>query len=290
MTGRNDPCWCGSGLKWKKCHYPTLPRDSKPKPDIYKKQGIRIKTESEIKGIRKSGHLAAKILDETCLRAKAGVTTQELNDFAHELHIKAGAIPATLGYGDPPFTKSICTSLNEVICHGIPNNIPLREGDILNIDVTCILGGYYGDCSKMVIIGETTPEKKLVANVAYHCLMNSVAALKPGLPLNKIGDIIEEFAAAHGCSVVNQFVGHGVGVDFHEGPQVCHHRNKNTTELIPGMIFTIEPMINAGARGATIDKIDGWTARTVDGRPSAQWEHMILITESGHEILTPWTL
>lgn len=294
MTGRNDPCWCGSGKKWKKCHYPTLPKEqetkSKATADLYRKQDIRIKNESEIQSIRKSGHLAARILDETCRMAKAGVTTQELNDFAFDLHRKAGAVPAPLGYGNPPFPKSICTSLNEVICHGIPSNVPLKDGDILNIDVTCILDGFYGDCSKMVVIGEASTERKLVTFVAYHCLMRSVEALKPGLPLNKIGDIIEEFATAHGCSVVNQFVGHGVGIAFHEGPQVCHHHNKNTTPLVPGMIFTIEPMINAGARGAVIDTKDGWTARTVDGKPSAQWEHMVLITESGHEILTPWHL
>lgn len=294
MSGRNDPCWCGSGKKWKKCHYPTLPKTLEPlstaAADAYKKQKIRIKNAEEIEGIRKSGHLAASILDKVCQMAKAGVTTQSLNEYAEKLHKEAGAIAAPLGYGKPPFPKSICTSLNEVICHGIPDQVPLKEGDILNIDVTCILNGYYGDCSKMVIIGETTTEKKLVTYVAYHCLMRSVEALKPGLPLNQIGEIIEEFATARGCSVVNQFVGHGVGIDFHEGPQVCHHRNKNTTLLVPGMIFTIEPMINAGVRTAVIDKIDHWTARTQDGKPSAQWEHMILITESGHEILTPWHL
>ena len=294
MTGRNDPCWCGSGKKWKKCHYPSLSPTEKAKPsglsDLYRKQHILIKTEEEIAKIRQAGHLAARILDETCKMAKAGVTTKELDDFAVKLHKEAGATPAPLGYGDPPFPKSICTSLNEVICHGIPGNEKLKDGDILNIDVTCILDGYFGDCSKMVIIGDTTPQKKLVSFVAYHCLMRAVEAVKPGLPLNKIGDIIEEFAAKHGCSVVNQFVGHGVGVEFHEGPQVCHHKNKNTTPLVPGMIFTIEPMINAGQRGAVIDIRDGWTARTVDGKPSAQWEHMLLVTDTGCEILTPWHL
>lgn len=288
--GRNDPCWCGSGKKWKQCHYPSTDKSqvNDLKQRYYRQYQIIIKNEEQIKGIRASCHLAAKILDATCAIAKEGVTTQELNDFAHKLHIQAGAIPAPLHYGQPPFPKSICTSLNEVICHGIPDKTPLHAGDIINIDVTCILNGYYGDCSRMVCIGAVTPEKQLVVDVSYESLMRSIAILKPGIPVSHIGNTIEAYATSCGCSVVNQFVGHGVGVDFHEGPQIPHYKNNMQVLLVPGMTFTIEPMINAGVREAIIDPIDRWTARTRDGRPSAQWEHTVLITEDGHEILTPW--
>jgi len=293
MIGRNDPCWCNSGEKWKKCHFPALPPNQNKVPldlskEYLRKYDILIKDSQQIEGIRASGHLAAKILDETCKMAKAGVTTLELNDFAHQLHKEAGAIPATLNYGSPPFPKSICTSLNEVICHGIPNEVPLVEGDILNIDVTCILNGFYGDCSRMVTIGKVSPERQLVVDVSYECLMRSIEILKPGIPISSIGDVIEDYATPKGCSVVNQFVGHGVGVDFHEGPQIPHHRNKNGILLVPGMTFTIEPMINAGVREAVIDNKDKWTVRTKDNKASGQWEHTLLITESGYEILTPW--
>ncbi len=291
MIGRNDPCWCKSGKKWKKCHYPAQGnaqnQDRKALQQEYKKKyQILIKSDKEIEGIRKSCRLAAQILDATCAMAKAGVTTQELNDFAVKLHKEAGAIAAPLNYGSPPFPKSICTSLNEVICHGIPNDVPLKEGDIINIDVTCILNGYFGDCSRMVTIGDVTEEKQRVIDVSHDSLMHSIEILKPGIFISEIGNVIESYAHARGCSVVNQFVGHGVGVAFHEAPQVPHCRNSVHIPVQPGMTFTIEPMINAGVRDAVIDPNDEWTARTSDGKPSAQWEHTILITDDGHEILT----
>lgn len=253
----------------------------------YRKQyGIILKTKEQIQGIRQACKLAADILDKTCKMAKAGVTTNELNAFAHQLHMKAGAIPAPLGYGTPPFPKSICTSLNDVICHGIPNDIPLKEGDILNIDVTSNLKGYFGDCSRMVAIGQIDEEKKRVMEVSYQCLMRAIQILKPGILICEIGNIIENYAGQHRCTVVNQFVGHGTGVQFHEPPQIPHHYNQVRIPLAAGMTFTIEPMINAGARSGYVDPKDRWTARTADGKPSAQWEHTLLITEQGHEILT----
>jgi methionyl aminopeptidase len=295
MIGRNDPCWCESGQKWKKCHFPhtgPTPIRSTHRADLkqeyLRKYQILIKDAQQIEHIRAACHLASRILEAVCEKAKAGITTQELNDYANRLHQEAGATPAPLHYGNPPFPKSICTSLNEVICHGIPDQTPLKEGDIVNIDVTCILKGYYGDCSRMVTIGEVSPERQLVVDVSYECLMRSIDILKPGIPISQIGDVIEDYATAKGCSVVNQFVGHGVGVEFHEGPQIPHHRNQNKILLVPGMTFTIEPMINAGIREAVIDPKDLWTARTKDGRASAQWEHTILITETGHELLTNW--
>jgi methionyl aminopeptidase len=285
---RNDPCWCGSGKKWKKCHFPNEGKsESSSKAQQYLKQyGIILKNEKQLEGIRRSCKLSAQILDALCQQARAGITTDELDELAQKLTREAGAKAATLGYGSPPYPKSICTSLNEVICHGIPDDTVLKEGDILNIDYTCILDGYYGDCSRMVIIGDVSEEKKRVVDVAYECLMRSIAICKPGIMLYEIGDAITDYAEEHDCSVVNYFVGHGVGIEFHEPPQVPHHRTRLKIPLEAGMTFTIEPMINAGAREAIIDADDQWTARTIDGKPSAQWEHTILITPTGHEILT----
>ena len=288
MISRNDPCWCGSEKKWKKCHYPDkgVPQSDELARTYKKKFGIHLKTEKEITGIRTACKLAAKILDELCKKAKAGVTTQELDNLSVKLHKEAGAKAAAYQYGDPAYPKTICTSLNEVICHGIPNDVPLKEGDILNIDVASILDGYYGDCSRMVMIGDVSEERKTVVDVAYECMMRSIQICKPGILLSEIGRVIEDYAREHGCSVVNQFVGHGVGVDFHEAPQVHHNYNNLHIPLAPGMTFTIEPMINGGVREGVIDPTNGWEARTVDGKPSAQWEHTLLITETSYEILT----
>lgn len=288
MIGRNDDCWCGSRKKWKKCHYPDQgPARQGSLADKYlKTYGILIKTPQQIAGIRRACKLAAQILDQTAKMVKAGITTNQLNSLAEELHKTAGARAAPLGYGHPPFPKSICTSKNEVICHGIPDDVPLKEGDILNIDVTCILDGYYGDCSKMVCIGKVSEERQRVVNVSKECLDRAISILKPGTLICEIGTIIEDYARAQGCSVVNQFVGHGTGVEFHEPPQVSHHYNELKIPLASGMTFTIEPMINAGVRSAVIDPKDQWTARTSDGRASAQWEHTVLITDAGCEILT----
>jgi methionyl aminopeptidase len=291
MLNRNDPCYCGSGKKWKKCHYPYAP--SKEDPSIlaerYLKQyGIILKTPTQIAGIRKACALTAKILDEACRHAKVGVTTDELNTLVHQLCLDAGAEPAPLGYGSPPYPKSICTSFNEVICHGIPDGRRIEEGDILNIDVSCVLGGYYGDSSRMVMIGKVSPERKKVVDIAYACLMHAIAILKPGVLLLEIGNVIDKHARENGCSVVDLFTAHGIGIEFHEPPQIPHNLNNLHIPLAPGMTFTIEPMINAGVKGAIIDRDDHWTARTADGKPSAQWEHTVLITPNGHEILTPW--
>lgn len=297
MIGRNDECWCGSGKKWKKCHFPnpgaglttsTVMTPEELKRTYLKKYDIIIKTKEQIEGIRQACVLTSTVLDAICAEAKAGVTTQHLDEVSQRLHREYNAIPACLNYGKPPFPKTLCTSLNEVICHGIPNETVLKDGDILNIDVSCIYNGYIGDCSRMVTIGQISPDKQLVVDVAYECLMRAITILKPGIPVNAIGEVIETYANSKGCSVVYQFVAHGVGIKFHEGPQVPHCRNKNNIVLVPGMIFTIEPMINAGVSEAVIDSNDGWVARTRDGKPSAQWEHTILITDNSHEILTKW--
>lgn len=288
MISRNDPCWCGSKEKWKKCHYPKLP----PHEALVKKYltefGIHLKTPEQIKKIKKACLITAHILDVLCKHAKEGVTTLELDELSRKLHKEAKVIPAPLGYGHPPFPKSICTSLNEVICHGIPDKRPLQQGDILNIDVSCIVDGFFGDSSRMVMIGKVSEEKSRVVEVSLESLKRAIAVCKPGAPIWHIGKAIEDFASSRKCSVVNQFVGHGVGIAFHEPPEIPHHYNSIDIPLAPGMTFTIEPMINAGVREGVIDPHDHWTVRTKDKKPSAQWEHTILITETGHEILTPW--
>lgn len=286
MITRNDLCWCGSGQKWKKCHYPRVPEESLPTRYL-NEYGIIIKTPSQIEGIREACKVTAKILDAVCQAAVAGVSTSELDSLAQKLHKQANAVAAPLGYGHPPYPKSICTSLNEVICHGIPDSRPLQEGDILNIDVSSVVNHrYFGDCSRMVAVGEISKEKELVMNVSLKCLELAIQVCKPGAPIRLIGKAIESYAKSKKCSVVNQFVGHGVGVAFHEPPDIPHYINDSDILMVPGMIFTIEPMINAGVRDAVIDPIDQWTARTKDGKPSAQWEHTILITPTGHEVLT----
>ncbi len=289
MISRNDLCWCGSEKKWKKCHYPEYAPGGPIASTYLQKYGIILKSEFQIQKIRAACQITAKILDTICAHAKKGVTTLELDELSQELHKTAGVIPAPLGYGEPPFPKTICTSLNEVICHGIPDKRPLQDGDILNIDVSCILDGFFGDASRMVMIGDVSLDKRLVVEVSHECLKRAIAVCKPGALISYIGDAIEDYATEQGCSVVNQFVGHGVGVAFHESPEVPHHYNRSQIPMTPGMTFTIEPMINAGVRDAVIDPHDHWTARTKDGKPSAQWEHTILITEKGHEVLTELT-
>ena len=287
MISRNDECWCGSGKKWKKCHYPlTQAASLDPLAASYlKKWGIVLKTKEQIDGIRNACRITAKILDLLCKEAKAGVATLALDSLSRELHKKFGVIPATLGYGQPPYPFTICTSPNEVICHGFPDENKLKDGDILNIDVSCIADGYFGDTSRMVVIGNVEEEKRRVVDVSYECMIRAISILKPGVMLFEIGQAIESYATAHKCSVVNQFVGHGVGLKFHEPPEVQHHYNNSQIPLAAGMIFTVEPMINAGVREAVMDS-NRWTARTADGKPSAQWEHTVLITNEGHEILT----
>lgn len=246
---------------------------------------IKIKTPEQIEGIRKSCQLAAETLKYLEQFAIPGNTTRLLNEKAHEFMLQHNAKPATLGYHGYP--ASICTSVNDVICHGIPGSYVLKEGDILNIDASTILDGYFGDTCKMYPIGEVSKEALDLMQVARECLRIGMEQCKPDNRLGNIGYYIAGHAQKHGYSVVYQFCGHGVGIKFHEDPEVAHIADKNTgPKLKPGMIFTIEPMINAGKARAKIDKGDGWTARTIDGKLSAQYEHTILITESGFEALT----
>lgn len=273
---RNEPCWCKSGKKWKHCHFPKTNRSN----------GVLIKTDEQIRGIRRASQTAATLLRELCSMAQIGTRLRQLDEYSKERHLQLNARPAPLGYGQPPFPGSICTSLNEVICHGIPDDTLLKEGDILNIDVTVELDGYFGDCSAMVSLHPLSDERSKVVKTSKECLDLAIEILRPGIKVGQIGQVIEKYAHSRDCSVVDAFVGHGTGVHFHEPPNIPHFANYSPITLLPGMIFTIEPMINAGVKEAVIDPKDHWTARTEDGRASAQWEHTLLITTQGCEILT----
>lgn len=247
---------------------------------------IIIKTKEQIEGIRQSSKLAARTLDYISGYVAPGVSTGYLDQLIEEYIVKHGAIPATKGYNG--FPKSSCISPNEVICHGIPSDkIILKEGDIINIDITTILNGYFGDTSKMFLVGEVSEEARELVETTRHCLDLGIQQVKPGNYFGNIGFVINRYARAKGYSVVYEFCGHGTGLQFHEEPQVDHTSRRNTGPIMkPGMIFTIEPMINAGRPTTRVDREDGWTARTVDNRLSAQYEHTVLVTETGFEVLT----
>lgn len=246
---------------------------------------IIIKNWRQVEGIRKSCQLAAKALKHAEQFIKAGVTTDSINAEVEKFILDNGAKSAPLGYKGYP--KATCISVNEVVCHGIPGNYTLKDGDILNLDVTTILDGYYGDTSTMFAIGEISKEAQHLLNVTQECLKIGISQAKPGNYLGNIGYAINNHAVKNGCSTVFTFCGHGVGIDFHEAPQVPHIAPKNSgVRLRHGMIFTIEPMINLGVPDVLINENDGWTATTKDGKLSAQYEHTILINRTGNEILT----
>ncbi|MBQ9260111.1 MAG: type I methionyl aminopeptidase [Neisseriaceae bacterium] len=248
---------------------------------------IIIKTPDEIEKMRIAGRLAAELLDYITPYIKAGTTTDELNTLCHNYQTQVqGCTPAPLGYGEPPYPKSICTSLNSVVCHGIPDNKPLKNGDILNIDVTVIKDGFHGDSSRMFCVGEVSPIAQRLIKITHECMMIGIEMVKPNARLGDIGYAIQQHAENNGYSVVREFCGHGVGRSFHEAPQVLHYGQKGTGAVLqPGMIFTIEPMINQGKRHIKILN-DGWTVQTKDRSLSAQWEHEVLVTDTGYEILT----
>lgn len=249
------------------------------------KSKIIIKTPEQIEGIRESSLIAANTLKAVEPYVKPGTTTQFLNKICADYMLAHQAKPATLGYHGYP--KESCISVNDVICHGIPGPYELRDGDIVNIDVTSIYKGYYGDTSKTYFVGEVSDHAKKLVAVTKECLRLGIEQCYSGNYLNNIGYNINKHAVAHGYSTVYEFCGHGVGIRFHEEPEVCHIAEKNTGPILaPGMVFTIEPMINAGKARAKVDRKDGWTARTIDGKLSAQFEHTICITKSKPFVLT----
>ncbi len=284
--GRNSPCPCGSGKKYKQC---CLGKRGGSVAEQYKKRyGIILKTPEQVAGIIEAGKLLAEIMDGVEAMIAPGITTEEINRLVHDKTVAAGGIPAPLNYHG--FPKSVCTSVNEVICHGIPGKQRLVEGDIVNVDITPILNGYYADANKTFFVGKPTDDGKKIVSVAAKSLDLALAVVRPGATLGDIGYAIQSYAEGQGCSVVREFVGHGVGLDFHEAPQVCHvGRRGQGIPLVPGMVFTIEPMINLGGRELKVLD-DGWTAVTRDGSLSAQFEQTILVTESGFQSLTPFDL
>ncbi|MGR8940064.1 MAG: type I methionyl aminopeptidase [Gammaproteobacteria bacterium] len=246
---------------------------------------IIIKTETEIEKMRVAGRLAAEVLEMIEPHVVPGITTNELNNICHDYIVNAqDAIPAPLNYRG--FPKSICTSINQQVCHGIPGEKKLKSGDIVNIDITVIKDGYHGDTSKMFCVGEVSPHAKRLVKITQEAMFLGIQQVKAGATLGDIGEAIQKYAESNRYSVVREFCGHGIGKVFHEDPQVLHYGKAGTGEVLqPGMIFTIEPMINLGKRHIKILS-DGWTVVTKDRSLSAQWEHTVLVTENGYEILT----
>jgi len=286
---RNAPCPCGSGLKHKKCCLGKEKLVDERVKEIYAKNfNIRLKEKADVKGIKQAGRLVTRTLDLVETKIRPGITTDEINTIVHEFTIKSGAIPAPLNYRG--FPKSVCVSVNEVICHGIPGERILRDGDIVNVDVTTILNGYYADANKTYFAGTPGPDAKKIVRVARESLKLSLAVVKPGKTIGDIGWAIQRYAEGEGCSVVEEFTGHGIGFDFHEPPQVPHFGRKGEgVTLVPGMVFTIEPMINLGKKNLRVLD-DNWTAVTRDGSLSAQFEQTVLVTNNGYESLTPYEL
>jgi len=313
--GRNDPCWCGSGQKYKKCHldadargeggpplrlarpplHPGIvsPRravpSSIPRPDYAtngrpRAQGRDVKTAEELERLRRACRAAARVLRVTGEAVRAGITTDALDELAHEETIRLGGYPSPLNYRG--FPKSLCTSVNEVICHGIPDSRPLEDGDIVNLDVTVYLDGMHGDCSATFLVGDVDPEGRHLVEAARECLAKGIAAVRPGRPISDIGKAIEAHASKQGYGVVRAYCGHGIGESFHTSLQVPHHYDPSVKRLMePGMTFTVEPMITEGSWEDALWN-DGWTAVTRDGKRSAQFEHTLVVTDHGAEILT----
>ncbi|MDA3882509.1 MAG: type I methionyl aminopeptidase [Bacteroidales bacterium] len=283
----NDPCWCGSGKKYKKCH-----RRFDIETEAYRKQGYTIfppkllKSAQDIEGIRAAGVITRGILNMLETEVKEGISTEKIDNLVREYTFDHGAIPAPLNYKG--FPKSCCTSINECVCHGIPDeNRILQNGDIVNIDITSILNGFYADSSRMYSIGDISENAQKIITVAKECLDIGIEQIKPYTRLNNIGDAIEPHAQKHGYSIVRDLCGHGVGKEFHEEPEVVHYaqaRRKGVL-MVPGMVFTIEPMVNEGSYSCDFLN-DGWTVLTADRKLSAQWEHTLVVTETGYEILT----
>jgi len=284
--GRNDACWCGSGKKYKKCH-----EAFDEKLEQYKQKGFAvpthdmIKTDEQIQKIKESCKINIAVLDYVAEHIGPGVSTEEIDRWVHEETVKHGGIPAPLGYNG--FPKSVCTSVNEVVCHGIPSEAQvLKEGDIVNVDVSTIYQGCFSDSSRMFCIGEVSPEKKRLVEVAKECMDRGIAMVKPWTPIGNMGHAVHQHALENGCTVVREIGGHGVGLEFHEDPWVSYTSQENTGVLmVPGMMFTIEPMVNLGDSEIFTDEEDGWTVRTRDGLPSAQWEVTVLVTEDGCEVI-----
>ena len=284
--GRNDACWCGSNKKYKACHMA-----SDEKIETFARQGhivpprFILKNGEQIEGIRESGKINTAVLDYVAEHIREGMTTEEIDRLVHEKTEELGGIPAPLGYEG--FPKSVCTSINEQVCHGIPSeDIVLKDGDIINVDVSTIYHGYFSDSSRMFCIGNVSAEKKKLVDVTKECVELGLAQVKPWGFMGDMGQAVHDHAVKNGYSVVREIGGHGVGLEFHEEPFVSYVTKKGTEMLlVPGMVFTIEPMVNMGTDEVYTDGGDNWSVYTADGLPSAQWEIQVLVTATGYQVL-----
>lgn len=284
--GRNDLCWCGSGRKYKKCH-----ASIDEQIEIYRLKGYEVphrkllKTKQQIEGIRESGKKNISLLDFIENHVVEGVSTKELDQLIFEKTQDLGGIPADLHYEGYP--KSSCISINDVVCHGIPSEqVFLKSGDIVNIDVSTIYKGFFSDSSRMFCVGSVSAEKQKLVDVAKECVDLGIEQVKPWGFLGDVGQAVRAHARGNGYSVVREIGGHGIGLQFHEEPWVGYVTKQGTGMLlVPGLVFTVEPMINMGNPKIVTDKRDNWTIRTADGKPSAQWEKQVLVTETGYEVL-----
>ncbi len=284
---RNDKCWCGSGKKYKKCH---LAIDEKL--DLLFREGEEVfprsllKTSADIEGIKASAEVNIGVLDHVAERIGAGVSTEQVDQWIHDYTVAHGAIPADLGYEG--FPKSVCTSINDVVCHGIPSpDDILKEGDIVNVDCSTIKDGYFSDSSRMFCIGQVDPEVKRLVEVTHDAVKAGVAAVRPWIHLGDVSAVVNKVVTDAGFSVVVEFGGHGIGLEFHEDPFVSFVAKAGTGPILaPGVCFTIEPMVNMGKAAIDMSDPNGWTVRTKDGKPSAQWEVQVVVTEDGCEVLS----
>ena len=285
--GRNDVCWCGRGMKYKKCHYNFDSKLEQAEREGHEVPGHDlIKTPEQIEGIKKSAAINIAVLDYVGEHIRAGITTEEIDKWVYDETVKRGGIPAPLNYEG--FPKSVCTSLNDEVCHGIPSkDIVLKDGDIINVDCSTILDGYFSDSSRMYLIGDVSEEKKKLVQVAKECLDVGLKEVKPWGFLGDMGQAINDYAEEHGYTIVREIGGHGIGLEFHEEPWVSYVSKRGTEMMmVPGLVFTIEPMVNMGKADIYEDDENGWTIYTEDGKPSAQWEIQVLVTEDGYEILS----
>ena len=285
--GRNDECWCGSGKKYKKCHL-----DFDERLEDLAAQGFELlprdllKTPTDIQGIKASAEVNVGSLDYVAAHIGPGTTTEEIDQWVYNYCIEHDAIPADLNYEG--FPKSVCTSINEVVCHGIPSSSDvLKEGDIVNVDMSTIKHGYYSDSSRMFCIGEVDPECKRLVDVTYDSVQAGLDAVKPWGFLGDVSAAVNKVATDAGFTVVREFGGHGIGLEFHEDPWVGFNEKAGTGPvLVPGMCFTIEPMVNMGEPDIDMTDPNGWTVRTADGLPTAQWEVQLVVTETGYDLIS----